>query len=123
MHHKKAIILLILSAMFAASHYVALLASLYWYLWWFDILMHFWAGVIIVLGLHTLSTFVRLHFNPTLFVVVITLFVMTLSWEAFEFWAKLWQPESYIRDTLYDILTGFSGGLLTHVILDTYRIK
>ena len=47
------VILFLLSALaFAVTHLVATAGSLYWYYWWFDIVMHFWGGLLLGLGVH-----------------------------------------------------------------------
>lgn len=117
------IVFLALAAAFAVVHTFALAASLYWYYWWFDIVMHFWGGMLTSLGVHALSTFSRAPFRPTLSTVLLTLFIVTVSWEVFEWLTGLWQPEAYLVDTIHDLLLGFGGGLLAHLALRTYTMK
>lgn len=117
------IIFLLLAIAFAAVHAFAILASLYWYYWWFDIVMHFWGGCLIALGLHALSTFSRFTFKPNMKLLVVALAVITLVWESFEFFVGLWQPETYLFDTLKDIAVGFSGGLVCYFTLKRYTMK
>ncbi|MCA9354854.1 MAG: hypothetical protein KC877_05020 [Candidatus Kaiserbacteria bacterium] len=123
MVHGIVILFLVLATAFAAAHAAAVFASLYWYYWWFDVVMHFWGGTLIALGLFSLSTFSRLHFKPTLPLLLATLLVVTLSWEAFELAAGLWQPATYLVDTVQDIVIGFSGGLLAYAVLRRYTIN
>jgi len=123
MHHKKTILFLILSTTFAATHYFAVLAYLYWYYWWFDIFMHFWGGALIGLGVYTFCTFSRIHLRPSLGLVLFTLAIVTSSWEVFEWSAGLWDQESYLVDTVQDVIVGFSGGLLTHIVLSKRTIR
>ena len=98
-------------------------ASLYWSIWWFDILMHFWGGILIGVGLHVLGTFSLLRLKPTLPLLILVLVVVTFSWELFEWWVSLWQPENYVIDTIIDVFLGFSGGLLAHAYLRRYKIE
>ena len=112
-----------MSVLFAAVHYFAMVASLYWYLWWFDVVMHFWGGILISLGVHSLATFSRFHFKPTLVTLLFVLAFATVTWEIFEFTVGLWQPETYVVDTIQDIILGFTGGLLAHVVLLRYTIR
>ncbi len=123
MNYSLAISFLVFSGIFAAVHYVAVIASLYWYHWWFDIMMHFWGGLLVALGVHTLSTFSRLHFLPNAKTVFTVLIIMMIGWEAFELVAGLWDPETYLTDTLKDVLVGFGGGLLAHSLLRPYTMK
>ena len=123
MIHGYVIIFLLLSSIFAFVHYIAVAASLYWYYWWFDIVMHFWGGILLGLGVHTFSTFKHFHFRPRLSLLLIVITVATGSWEIFEWSAGLWDAETYIFDTAKDITMGFSGGLLAHLVLTRYTIK
>ena len=107
----------LLSGIFAMTHYVAMQASLYWYFWWFDSMMHFWGGCLIGLGIHALATFADFRIKPNYKLVLTILFVATVSWEFFEYHYNLYDTRNYIFDTAKDIVLGFSGGLLTHTIL------
>lgn len=113
----RVIAFVVFAAIFASVHSVAMSASLYWYYWWFDIVMHFWGGLLIGLGVHSVTTFRIITLRPTLKLVLATLFFMTISWEIFELWAGLYDPTTYIPDTLADIALGFSGGLFMHFIM------
>lgn len=123
MNHTRVIIFLVLSAAFAAVHLLALKASLYWYFWWFDVVMHFWGGILIGLGVYTLCTLSRFRCRVTLKMILIALVIATGTWEIFEWWADLWQPTAYYFDTVQDIALGFGGGLLAHVVLKTDTIS
>jgi predicted membrane-bound dolichyl-phosphate-mannose-protein mannosyltransferase len=116
-------IFLILSIVFALTHYFAMQYSLYWHFSWFDIVMHFWGGGLLALGVHALSTFSRLHFKPTLPILLVVLSVAIFSWEIFERSVGLFDPETYVYDTVKDIILGFAGGLLAHLMLRRYTIE
>lgn len=116
------IIFVLLGTAFAAVHLFAIKASLYWYYWWFDIMMHFWGGILLALGVHAFCTFSRIHLKPTLKLVLLTLLLVTVSWEVFERSVGLYDPITYIFDTGKDMVIGFSGGLLAHIILKKYTI-
>lgn len=118
-----AIVFLLLATAFSVTHVFAMFASLYWYYWWFDIVMHFWGGGLIVLGVHALSTFSCCSFRPTITVLLVVLVSGILFWEVFEFWADLWQPERYLLDTLGDVLVGLCGGVVAHAILRTNNLR
>ncbi|MCD5381446.1 MAG: hypothetical protein LR008_02625 [Candidatus Pacebacteria bacterium] len=123
MINKRTVIFLILFSIFGLAHYFAVLASLYWYYGWFDVAMHLWGGMLIGLSVHSLATFSRFNFKPTLSIILLVLVSITVTWEIFEWWADLYQSEAYLIDTIQDILLGFSGGLLTHFVLSKYTIE
>jgi predicted dehydrogenase len=123
MIHGSVIIFLLLASVFALVHVLAITLSLYWFHWWFDILMHFWGGALIGLGIHALSTLPKFILRPTTMVIVVTLLLVTVSWEIFEQVAGLYDPTSYVIDTIQDIILGFGGGLLSHFLLRAYRMK
>lgn len=122
MVHPIVLFFVIFSGLFAAVHKFAVKASLYWYYWWFDILMHFWGGILIGLGVHTFCSFRRIHIRPSLWLVLIALCVSTVTWEIFELYAGLFDPATHLFDTSKDIVVGFSGGLLAHIIMRNYTI-
>jgi predicted membrane-bound dolichyl-phosphate-mannose-protein mannosyltransferase len=114
----RSVIIFLLSALaFAVTHLVATAGSLYWYYWWFDIVMHFWGGLLLGLGVHALCRLKSVPVRPTLSVVVVTITVAAISWELFEWLTGLYNPVQYALDTTQDILLGFGGGLLAHFIL------
>ncbi len=117
------IIFLTLSAALAGVNYLAVTASLYWYYWWFDILMHFWGGIMLGMGVHAFSGIKWLHIRPTLGTVLMVILIAVTTWETFEWLNNLSGTSSYLIDTLQDTLLGFSGGLLAHFVLQVYIMK
>jgi hypothetical protein len=111
------------AALFAAVHRFAVLTSLYWYYWWFDIVMHFWGGLLIGLGVHVFSGYSRFPIKPTFKSVVLILAVIIGAWELFEYIVGLSDPAIHLVDTVEDVLLGFSGGLLSHFLLKAYTMK
>ena len=111
------ILFLILSVTFAAAHQIAVAGSLYWYYWWFDVLMHFWGGLLIGLGVHALCRLQSITLKPSLLIVVVTISLIVISWEVFERAVGLFDPASYWLDTSQDVALGFGGGLLAHFLL------
>jgi hypothetical protein len=111
------ILFLSLSILFAVVHYLAVSASLYWYYWWFDILMHTWGGVLIALGVHSFSSFSFLRYKPSLVPLLLVLVVATGLWEVFEWSVGLYDPQTHVFDTSKDVILGFVGGLLMHFFL------
>lgn len=122
MVHNRVIIFIVLSSIFALVHQFALKASLYWYYWWFDSVMHLSGGLLLGLGVHSITTFSRIHIKPTLPVLLIVLALVTSAWEVFEWYAGLWDTEGYVFDTIKDIALGFGGGLLAHIFLSKRTI-
>lgn len=115
------VLFILISAVFAIVHMFAVEASLYWYFWWFDIVMHSWGGVLITLGLFALGTFSRIRKQPSaLFTLAVLLFVVTI-WEVFEWRAGLFDPETHLVDTALDMILGTVAGLVTYVILKKRR--
>jgi len=120
---RRTILFLILASMFALVHQFAVIASLYWYFWWFDILMHFWGGALIALGVFVFSGFSFSAFAPSLKITLLSLIIITVTWELFEWFVGLYEPVAYLRDTAKDLVVGVGGGLLTHGIIKTYTMK
>lgn len=116
------ILFVIVSTMFAATHWVAVEASLYWHYWWFDVVMHFWGGLLIALGVFALTTFRRITLKPTISLVLGTALVLVLGWEYFEWQVGLFNPDIHLPDAIYDITLGLTGGLLGYLILKRFKI-
>jgi len=117
MIHGYVIVFFLLSSIFAVTHQVAVQVSLYWYYWWFDSMMHFWGGILIGLGIHALATLPHLHIKASTKLILFALAFATITWEIFEWYYGLFGVRNYIFDTSKDIVLGFSGGLLAHIIL------
>lgn len=115
------ILFVLLSAIFAATHAVAVDGFFYWRFAWFDILMHFWGGLLIALGLTTLSTFRRLNFESTYKLVFFVGLAIVIAWEVFEWILGVTSPQTYIVDTSIDIFLGLAGALLGHALLKHFK--
>ena len=105
------------ATIFLVAHIVAMHLSLYWYFWWTDIVMHFWGGVLIGVGVHVLASLDSTPLRASLAWVLIALAIATISWELFERSFGLFNPDGYVLDTSMDIVLGFAGGLLAHFFL------
>jgi hypothetical protein len=102
-------------------HIVASTFYLYWTVWWFDNVMHFLGGLSI--GLLSLwgaymSGFLgreaRGRFR-ILLTVVISVLVVGLGWEIFEYLFGISNPtlgETYMKDTIYDLSFDLIGAIL-----------
>lgn len=86
-------------------------------------MMHFWGGVLIALGVYTLTTFSQIKLKPSFKLIIISLLVITVTWEIFEWNTGLYDARNYLLDTIVDLVVGFSGGLLAHIFLRTYTMK
>lgn len=106
------IIYLLIAFLFAWVHYLAMLSSLYWYYWWFDVVMHFWGGLLTGAGVIVLCGLKSVRIKPTLVLTLLTLLLVTVTWEAFEWYAGLYNPLVHMVDTIQDIGMGFCGGLI-----------
>ena len=106
-----------ISVMFVLTHLMAMQASLYWYFWWADIVMHFWGGLLIGLGVHVLAGLPNLSIDATIrWVLGITL-VTVVAWEVFELYYGLYDVDGYWIDTTIDSVLGFAGAIISHLFL------
>lgn len=113
--HRRLVFLLGLGALIAFLHIAAIKFDLYFTFWWFDVLVHFLAGVLVaVFGLYFLRRFTRIHIEGRVFFlagIILSLSVGAL-WEFFEYWNGIIfvGPEEYAVDTFSDLFTDFVGG-------------
>ena len=114
---KKVWLFLIISAIFAAVHTVAIYASLYWYYSWFDIVMHFWGGILVALGVQALATLRIFPCKPTYVTTILILVFLMVVWEIFEYAVGLYDPATHVFDTMKDIVVGFLGGTIGYILL------
>lgn len=114
---------LLSAILFAVVHWFAVKTSLYWVYWWFDIVMHFWGGALITYGTYVIYSFVFENVKPHLKIILLMLVVTTGAWEVFEWFAGLYDPATYLIDTIKDVIVGFSGGLFTYGIFRRYKIN
>lgn len=112
---------LLIAFFFAWVHYLAMLSSLYWYYWWFDVFMHFWGGLLVGAGVVVLCGLKSVKLKPTLLLTLLSLLLVTVSWEAFEWYAGLYNPLVHTADTLQDISIGFCGGLIAFFSLKRFN--
>jgi len=116
-------IFIFLFSLFAVFHQVALTLSLYWYYWWFDVLMHFWGGVLLGLLFYIVTKSRFFSFKPKTTLVLAFLIVITVGWELFEYLIRFSINGDYILDTVIDVFLGIFGGLLVHFTVRTYTMK
>ncbi len=116
------IILFVGGTLFAGVHSFAVAASLYWFYWWFDIMMHFWGGILVAISFFVLTSFKKINVRPSLALMLIVLALTTGLWEVFEYSIGVLSQGVYIVDTVQDVLIGFCGGLLAFFTLQSFRM-
>src|SRR5690606_8935305 len=100
----------------------AVATSLYWYYPWFDIVMHFWGGLLLVLGVHAISR-LQLPIKPTRRTILIVAFAAMIAWEIFERVMGLYPPGTTIFDVLKDLVVGTTGVLVGYYFLKEKRLS
>ena len=113
MHQRRAVFLALASLGFllAALHGAAEYFSLYWYLWWFDIVVHFVGGATLGLALLWFVTFElpsRIHVPRVATAIMVTL-TFGVVWEVFEYATGTSGAVHYWSDTLLDLLMDLIG--------------
>jgi hypothetical protein len=109
---------LLFATLFTSVHRAAVTASLYWYYSWFDMVMHFWGGLLVSLGVIALSTLQIFPFKPNPKVIALILLFVMVMWEVFEFYAGLYESSwQQVFDTLKDLLFGSLGAISGYFIL------
>ena len=109
-------IFLAVSSVFAAVHNFAVTTSLYWYYSWFDIVMHFWGGILVVVGVYAICSLKHIPLKPTTLLIFSTLIVIMLAWEFFEWKMGLFDPLVHVADTTKDLIVGLLGGLVGYLV-------
>jgi len=105
-----------LALLFLGTHLVALHFSLYWFVWWFDILMHTWGGYLVVYGLMMVGTQGSGVLRLPRSLLFPTLLCVMVAWEVFEYMAGLTGTEAnYVSDTAADFLCGTVGGMVAYL--------
>lgn len=110
---------LIVVILVALLHFSALNLYLYWTISWFDLLVHFLAGVsvgLVSLWFLTESGLFKmpLSLQKLVFYSLVAIIIIGLAWEIFEFINGITSPghESYIQDTFLDLVYAIIGTLL-----------
>ncbi len=113
MHYFTTALFLFLLAGLAMVHYLALEWHIYWLYPWFDILMHFWGGLVIAVGTQTpvFRSCMRVRIR-TLWQCLLLVVGIGIAWEVFEWYFVIIDAVNYLQDTLLDILMDLSGGVL-----------
>jgi hypothetical protein len=110
-------VFLVAAALFALTHGFATHFNLYWFYPWFDVLMHFWGGVLITAGTVVLAR-QRLLPRPIKKRLLLTIaFICIFGWEVFEYVFGISAGPLYILDTISDVAIGFTGVLTGYLAL------
>lgn len=106
---------------------------LYWTVWWYDMIMHFLAGLSVALATVLLwgRIFnVRMHFWKTIAFAVFGSIIIGFLWEAYELYfgiTSFSEGMVYVADTasdvILDICGGFFGGLYAFELLKLDKSK
>ncbi len=112
------IVFLISFVSLTVIHIVAEKLFLYWKLEWFDIPVHILGGVVIVFGifaLHDIRFLIKKR-HTQLLSVMLLVFIIAMSWEAYEIMMGLTPDINYLFDTVIDLGMGVIGGLIGYSI-------
>jgi hypothetical protein len=93
------------------AHLSALHYKLYFFVPWFDLLMHTWGGFLVIFGFMMLGSIGsrRLQLPPVL--MWVGLGMVMLAWEVFEYvYGIAGTHPSYVIDTTTDTIVGILGG-------------
>jgi hypothetical protein len=117
------ILFLIAFSTLAVVHSIALTLSLYWRVWWLDIPMHIFGGIIVALGLFTLRD---LKIIPNRFLklgtVLVLVFCVALVWDGYEILIGIPIENDYVIDTSIDLIMGLLGAGLGYIIGTKLRV-
>ncbi len=94
-------------------NYLALPFLWYYRIWWFDMPMHFWGGVVVLFVLlYTLYPLVTLLRVRHQFLLLLGVFFVGVGWEVFEYiMNNWWAGQTFsLLDTLSDICFDMAGG-------------
>lgn len=118
MHSRSLIIPIALVAfVVGALHLLAIGFYLYWMWWWFDIIVHFFAGVWVALTafwfLFIARLVPRLPLSTGAMVgsLLLVTFFIGISWETFEYSINVFIVPHYALDTIVDLIADLVGAL------------
>lgn len=107
-------------------HFIALEFFLYWIYSWFDIMMHFLGGLIVVLSAFWFffqSGYVHLNQNihNIIFVAVSSIVFVSIGWEIFEIIVGVPIIGDFVFDTITDLIMDVIGAIVaTFVFIKIY---
>lgn len=114
MHHQFRIRFIPLVGLFAVVHVLATQYYLYWYFLWFDLVMHVWGGVLLILALGTYAEALPSQIRSVWRAKVIIAYVLTviLLWEFFGVLLNQGFKSDWVSDTIGDVVFGILGALI-----------
>jgi hypothetical protein len=96
---------------------------LYWRFWWFDIVMHFLGGLWVglsALWIYYFSGFIKETKKDSSFIFLLSflsVLVVGLGWEVFEFIIEVEFSSLYISDTSLDLIMDILGGIIASLMV------
>ena len=93
---------------FALKHY------LYWHFWWYDLLIHFFAGTALSLVAFFVLQDRNMNYSQVAFQTLLCVLICSIGWELFEayYHIALIASANYFVDTVSDIGMGMLGGIM-----------
>lgn len=121
-------IIFALTALLAVLHAAANILSLYFHLWWFDVVMHGLGGIVLgatAIWIHKyhMSDATREMIRLPVFALALVIIVGVL-WEYFEYiigFSKFQTANSYFTDTMMDMAMDVAGGLAALLLFKKIR--
>ncbi len=102
---------------FLVAHLVAMRYFLYFYVPWFDVLMHTWGGFLTVMGFTMLGTIGSRRLMLSRPLKILGLVGVMVVWEVFEYvYGIAGTHPSYVVDTGLDFVAGAVGGAAALVV-------
>ena len=111
-----------LIALLGGLNFLAIELSLYWTLWWFDILMHFLGGfsvsfLFLYIYAECLVEKINLSLYETIWLAFLSAMLVGGLWEVFEYVNDLTQStEAYHLDVVHDLLADSAGAMLASLL-------
>ena len=120
----------VLIIIIATLHFSALQFYLYWRLWWFDSLVHFFSGFwVAIFFLWLFFQFGHLNFirnkrKHNLIVAILSSVLIGIGWEIFEynFGIAFVKASNYASDTVTDVSFDLIGGFISEMNLTSPRL-
>ena len=108
------ILALALGIQLAIFHAMAVKFSLYWEISWFDNLMHFFGGIVLLLLLYTLVDIrvLKARFVDSWWRVSALVLLVVSGWEVLGVIMLMRFKENFIIDTTFDLLFGIAGSII-----------
>ncbi len=108
------ILALALGIQLAIFHAIAVKFSLYWEISWFDNLMHFFGGIVLLLLLYTLVDIriLKARFVDSFKRVSALVLFVILGWEVLGVIILMRIKENFIIDTTFDLIFGIAGSII-----------